>query len=144
MTKDFSVIDKRRKEEELDDPRGVAPASLMQDDVQEVLVTPATNFVHPTSGRVIAQEDRAMDKVGRIILPGKTQRRPTTGTILEVGPGVELFKAGMKVAYGLYSGTVLTFKGWDPKTRINLRVLNVDEILAVVDQKAPELEGVGV
>jgi co-chaperonin GroES (HSP10) len=141
---DFTVTDKRRKKEEVEDPRGVAPASLIEDDVPEIRVTPATNFVHPAAGKIICQEEKAMNKVGMIYIPGKTQKRPTTGIIIEVGEGVEGYEAGDKIAYGLYSGTVLTFKGWDPKTRINFRVLSIDEILAKVDQKSPELEGIGV
>jgi co-chaperonin GroES (HSP10) len=107
-------------------------------------VTPKNLFVHPTAGRIIVQEDEALSQVGMIIIPDKVKKRPTTGVILEVGAGVVDFEVGQKICYGLYSGTVLTFKGWDPKTRINFRLLNVDEILAYVDQQAPELEGVGV
>jgi|SRR6267142_6011717 len=145
MPGEYKVEDKRRKNvEEIDDPRSVAPASLIDDDFEEVLLTPEKNFVHPTSLRIAAQEDKAMKKVGRIILPGKTQRRPTTGTILEVGPDVSGYNVGDRIVYGLYSGTVLTFKGWDPRTRINIRILGLDEILAKVDKETPELEGVGV
>lgn len=143
--KGFTVQDKRRGEKDyLDDPRNVAPVSLLDDDLEEVRLTPETNFVHPSAGKVVAQEDKSMKKVGSIILPGKTQRRPTTGTVLEAGVGCEAYPPGTKIVYGLYSGTVLTFKGWDPKTRINIRVLNVDEILATVSDESPELEGVGV
>jgi co-chaperonin GroES (HSP10) len=141
----FTVTDRRgRGEEEIHDPRGVAPASLIEDDDAVVRVTPETCFIHPTAGRVVVQADKIMNKVGRIIIPGKTQKRPTTGVILKIGKGVEDFEVGDRIAYGLYSGTVLTFKGWDPKTRINFHVLSVEEILAKVDSESPELEGVGV
>jgi len=142
VSKDFTVTDKRGHLN-TDDPRNVAPASLME-DVKEVRIAPEQLFVHPTPGRIIVQEDLALDKVGRIIVPDKVKKRPTTGTILEVGLGVDGYFVGDRVVYGLYSGTVLTFKGWSPKTRINFRILNTDEILAKVDKETPELEGVGV
>lgn len=143
MASDYKVLDKRNKKEELDDPRNVAPASLTE-EIAEVRIKPEECFVHPSSGRIIVQEDVALDRVGRIIIPDKVKKRPTTGIILEIGKGIEDYEVGDKIVYGLYSGTVLTFKGWNPKTRINFRILNVDEILAKVDKDTPELEGVGV
>lgn len=140
----FKVTDKRgRTEDDEISSSSSLPASLLE-ETKEVRITPEKCFVHPTPGRIIVQEDVALDKIGRIIVPEKVKKRPTTGIILELGLGVEGFEVGDKIVYGLYSGTVLTFKGWDPKTRINFRVLNTDEILAKVDKETPELEGVGV
>lgn len=140
---DFKIVDKRRSEDELKTHVAI-PASLNADEVTEVLITKDKLFVHPTPGRILVQGDAAAGKIGRIIMPQKVQRAPTTGIILEVGEGVVGYHEGQKIAYGLYSGTVLTFKGWDPKTRINFRILNQDEILATVDKDSPELEGVGI
>lgn len=141
MTKDFTVTDRRGGKEESQSP---ALPSALRDELEEVLLKPGEQFVHPTAGRILIQGDFALSKVGRIIIPDKVKKAPTTGVILEVGPGVENYQPGQKVVFGLYSGTVLTYKGWDPKTRINFRILSVDEILATQDEKAPELEGVGV
>lgn len=106
-------------------------------------MTKKKHFVHPCAGRVLVQED-TFQYTGRIAIPEALKRRPTTGNILEVGEGVTGFSAGQKIVYGMYSGTVLTFKGWDPETRINFRMLNQDEILGFIDENSPELEGVGV
>lgn len=151
---DFKVIDKRRRvEHEVKTKKQFSkslklqsiPASLEDtEDYKEIRVSPDKCFVHPAPGRIVCQEDHALGKVGRIIVPDSVKKRPTTGTILEVGRGVEGYQVGDRIAYGLYSGTVLTFKGWDPKTKINFRVLGVDEILVTVDKKTPELEGIGV
>ena len=81
---------------------------------------------------------------GKIIIPEVSKRRPTTGTILECGKGADEYQTGQKVVYGLYSGTVVEFKGWDPNTRIVFRILGQDEILARIDDKSPEFLGVGV
>lgn len=138
---EIKVVDKRRR---LDRTPDSIPASLQTEDAKEVRVTPEKCFVHPAPGKIVCQEDVALGKVGRIIVPDSVKKRPTTGTILEVGLGVEGYEVNDRIAYGLYSGTVLTFKGWDPKTKINFRILGVDEILAKIDRKTPELEGIGV
>jgi co-chaperonin GroES (HSP10) len=118
----------------------------------ETEITPKVAFyLKATPGRIIVKEDEFSYK-GRIIIPDKTQRRPTTGTVIDVGEGVgkfeydngepgewiPLFSRGDRLVYGVYSGTVLNFKGQPA-----YRVLGQDEILAVMHGEA-ELEGVGV
>lgn len=93
--------------------------------------------LRPSAGRVVVKED-AFRYEGRIVIPDKVQRRPTTGVIIEVGEGVESYKIGDKVVYGLYSGTVIEFKHHPA-----YRILGVDEVLAVIEGQA-ELVGVGV
>ena len=70
-----------------------------------------------------------------------TQRRPTTGKVIAIGPGVEweALVIGARVVYGLYSGTVINFKN-NPA----FRILQEGEVLSVVKGKKEELEGVGV
>jgi co-chaperonin GroES (HSP10) len=132
------VTDKRgKRDEDGPNPTAISPKKLVK-------VTPKTIFIHPTRGRVIVQED-SFKYGGRIVIPDASKRRPTTGTILEVGKDCyEEFQSGQKVVYGLYSGTVLEFKGFDPETRIIFRVLGQDEILSFVDEKSPEFLGSGV
>lgn len=131
------VVDRRGSRNEVEIPRGEKPKKLVR-------VTPKTVFVHPTRGRIIVQEDNFKYE-GRVIIPEVSKRRPTTGTILEVGKDCyEEFQPGQKVVYGLYSGTVLEFKGWDPETRIIFRVLGQDEILSFVNEESPEFIGTGV
>ncbi len=138
--KAFNVVDRRGDREETQTQ--ALPASMIE-EVKEVRLKPGQNFIHPSRGRILIQEDYALNRVGRIIVPDNIKKRPTTGTILEVGPGVTEYSSGQKIVYGLYSGTVLTYKGWDPKTRINFRMLSEEEILGTQDADAPELEGVG-
>lgn len=134
------VNDKRGKREETE---GIV-RPLVDKPKKLVRVTPKTIFIHPTRGRIIVQEDNFRYE-GRIVIPDASKRRPTTGTILEIGKDVdEIFHVGQKIGYGLYSGTVMEFKGWDPETRIIFRVLGQDEILAIIDEKSPEFIGVGV
>lgn len=146
MSNEFKIVDKRRGEADEQTAAFRTPASLTAEDIKEVRVKPEELFLHPFGARIIVQGDSPLEKVGRIFTPQKVQRAPTTGVILEIGPDVpaDIYQVGMRVAYGMYSGTVLTFKGWDPKSRISFRMLGLDEILGWVDQNSPELEGVGV
>ena len=73
---------------------------------------------------------------GRIVIPDKVQRRPTTGVVKWNGEGVN-YQVGDRLVYGLYSGTVVNFKNHPV-----YRVCSPDEILGVVEGDA-ELEGVG-
>jgi co-chaperonin GroES (HSP10) len=141
---DYKVEDRRGTKTNQEDQReAFAPPVSLFEEIEDVRVTEEQCFVHPGAGRVVVQEDSAMSKVGRIILPDKTKRRPTTVIILKVGKNVSDYEVRDRIIYGLYSGTVLTFKGWDPKTRINFRILSEEEILAKLDMETPELEGVG-
>lgn len=95
-------------------------------------------FLDPTPGRIIVQED-AFQAQGRIIVPDTLKRRPTTGKILAVGDGVyDMLKVGERVVYGLYSGTVINFKGQPA-----FRILGQDEVLSIVRGADLILEGVG-
>jgi chaperonin GroES len=96
-------------------------------------------FMRPTPGRIIVQEDE-FNYRGLIAIPDAAKRRPTTGKILAVGEGVSNpdLQVGIKVVYGLYSGTVINFK-----EQPAFRILGQDEVLAVIDDQNKVLEGVG-
>ena len=96
-------------------------------------------FMRPTPGRIIVREDE-FNYRGLIHVPDSAKRRPTTGKIVAVGEGVTNWdlQVGKKVVYGMYSGTVISFK-----EQPAFRVLGQDEILAVIDDVNLVLEGVG-
>jgi chaperonin GroES len=99
---------------------------------------PVAFFLDPTPGRIIVVEDQFQAQ-GRIIVPDTLKRRPTTGKILAVGDGVyDMLKVGERVVYGLYSGTVINFKGQPA-----FRILGQDEVLSIVRGADLILEGVG-
>ena len=91
----------------------------------------------PAAGRVLVIED-GFKYEGKIVIPDAVKRRPSMGVIETVGDGVESFKQGDRVVYGMYSGTVVNIRHSD-KT---YRVLGVDEVLCTLTGEA-ELEGVG-
>ena len=116
--------------------------------------------LHPAAGKIIVKED-GFKYTGRIVIPEKAERRPTTGKVVAIGEGVgkwedkikdsvlnnysesvfvPYYKEGDHLAYGLYAGTVLQIKG-----QPTFRVLNMDEILCSIESDQDvELEGVGM
>lgn len=95
-------------------------------------------FLVPTPGRIIVQEDIFQER-SRIITPDTAKRRPTTGKILAVGENVyPMLVVGTRVIYGLYSGTVISFKDQPA-----FRILGQDEVLSIVENADLILEGVG-
>lgn len=97
----------------------------------------------PLTGRVLVQED-SFHYTGRLAIPESAKRRPSTGTIVDIGPNTTLAaKIGDKVVYPMYSGTGLRFR--DRETQKDLppmRVLTPEEILCIVEGDA-ELEEAG-
>lgn len=89
-------------------------------------------------GRILVQEDEFAYQ-GKIHIPDAAKRRPTTGKIIDLGKGVdrEIYKLGEKIVYGLYSGTVVNFRGHAP-----FRFLLPDDVLGEVVTE-DQLEGVG-
>lgn len=116
--------------------------------------------IRPTSMRIIVKED-GFKYTGRLIVPDNVQRRPTSGIVEAVGDKVgrleyeqskpaiigeevemkevfvPTFKIGDHVVYGLYSGTVINFKGFP-----TYRSLSEEEIIGWLPTEI-ELEGVG-
>lgn len=93
--------------------------------------------LHPLPGRILVQEDTFM-YTGKLVIPEAAKRRPSTGTIIEIGPDTVIkAKVGDKVLYPMYSGTGLRFR--DRETQKDLppmRVLTPDEILCTVEGDA--------
>jgi co-chaperonin GroES (HSP10) len=92
----------------------------------------------PIGGHILILEDEFVYG-GRIVIPDKVKRPPTTGRIVAIGPLVdpEAVKLGKRVVYGIYAGTPIKMKN-QPLYRSVL----VDELLAYVPENS-ELEAVG-
>jgi co-chaperonin GroES (HSP10) len=90
----------------------------------------------PTPGHLIIEEDGARVAEGRIAIPDKYRRKPTTGIVVSVGAGVTVAEVGQRVLYNLYSGTGIKFK----ETKM-LRSLVPDEVIAIIEGEG-ELEDV--
>lgn len=94
--------------------------------------------LEPIGAHILVLEDE-FTYAGRIIIPDKVQKPPTTGTIVAIGPLVPegSIELGRRVVYGIYAGTVIKIKNL-PK----YRSVTSDELLCYIPDKA-ELEGVG-
>ena len=137
----YKVIDRRGSDEDYkEDINKNIEEQLPQTYKEPKKKLKMTVKLIPSPGRVIVEEDR-FHYGGKIIIPDATQRRPTTGKVIAIGPGVEWesLAIGVRVVYGLYSGTVINFKN-NPA----FRILQEGEILSVVQGDKEELEGVGV
>jgi co-chaperonin GroES (HSP10) len=119
-------------------------------------------FLEPCGDRVIVQEDPFKESSKLISTPNTAKRRPTTGTIIAVGPGVPLtpiykvetkfdttgvqleptststFQVGDHVLFGNFAGTLVQFKH-----RPAYRILSSDEILAKITKSDEQLEAAG-
>lgn len=73
-------------------------------------------------------EDRLMNDVGEVIAIGPTA--------FDVYGGREVWgiKEGQKVMFVRYGGRVVKFPGWDEKVHGLLRIVNDEDIIAVVEE----------
>lgn len=94
--------------------------------------------LEPIGAHILILEDQ-FEYGGRIVIPDKVQKPPTTGTIVALGPLVNSDSVilGRRVVYGIYAGTVIKVKNM-PK----YRSVTEEELLCYIPDKA-ELEGVG-
>jgi co-chaperonin GroES (HSP10) len=78
------------------------------------------------SGTQKAPCEKCSGKGALLVIPEKSERRPTTGTIVSVGEGCKVMQKDSKVMYGSFAGHVVTLG------EIVLRVLHESEILCRV------------
>lgn len=67
-----------------------------------------------------------------IILPGYSQKRPTSGTIIAVGKKANHFQVGLRVVYGEYSGAkqIIEYGGQDTE----IFLMQPSDILALLEE----------
>ncbi len=97
--------------------------------------------IRPLGDRVIVEpndEDEMTFAGGQLVLPDTAKEKPQQGTVLAVGPDVEVKneddvvvgpQVGDLVIYAKYAGT--TFKTRDGKEML---ILRVDDILGVIEE----------
>ena len=84
---------------------------------------------HCTNGRVTCPE--CDGKGGLLVAPETSQRRPTTGRVVSVGPKCEVLKPGNSVLYSNFAGYVVDLARVNGKT--SLRILHESEILCAME-----------
>lgn len=92
----------------------------------------------PLGPRLLILED-GFSYGGRLAIPEKYQRRPTTGVVLLLGPDVPVdnFNEGDHVVYPCFAGTLVESK----RTKKAFRIISYDEVIAKIPKgSALELE----
>jgi len=86
--------------------------------------------IKPMRDCIFVKPDSAETKsAGGLVIPDFSQKRPTTGTILAVGPLVKELKEGQRVVFGEFSGAREVMQ-WD-KDEVELMIMTEEDILAV-------------
>ena len=80
---------------------------------------------HPTPRRYIVLEDE-FHYGGQIHIPDSAKNHPTSGTVVSVGDDCKIMKAGDRVLYAVFSGTIL------PLREARVRVMTEEETLAKI------------
>ncbi len=82
---------------------------------------------------IVKPDDMIKETEGGIILSDATYRRPTTGTIMNVGPDViDELKEGTRVFFGEYSGNKYTFE-WNGED-IECLLMTSEDIFATLER----------
>lgn len=87
-------------------------------------------ILKPSPDQILIEED-AFKYEGLIEIPDKAKRRPTTGTIREIGANITLYKKGQHVLFAQFSGT-----GIKLKNQPHYRVCTEAEILLTIEGDA--------
>ncbi len=89
----------------------------------------------PDGHRIVILQD-GFHYSGRLAIPDSAKRLPTTGHVVRVDDIDVLGQlVGKRVAFGMYSGTLYTFKG-----KSKYRILDSREVQAIIELEDVELE----
>jgi len=96
-----------------------------------------TTHFHPCGDRVLIRPDseggEKRTASGLIIIPDIGKTRPTTGTIVAIGPEcTEAFDTGDKVLFGKYAGSDIKLNEED------VTIVRQEDILGVITEEADE------
>lgn len=94
-------------------------------------------FKRVLNGHLIVQIDEFRYS-GRLVIPEVAKRKPTKGKVLAVADNVTDIAVGDIVLYSQFAGYLLTFAGLPL-----MRTLGRDEVLAILNDDAPEIVAEG-
>jgi co-chaperonin GroES (HSP10) len=75
---------------------------------------------------------------GKLIIPDTAQGKPTKGRVIMVGEDILDIQEGDKILYSQFAGYMLKFED----TPV-MRILGYSEVLAILNEDSPEVEGEG-
>jgi co-chaperonin GroES (HSP10) len=94
-------------------------------------------FKRVMNGHLIVQIDDFAYR-GRIVIPDTAKRKPTKGVVAAVADNITDVKVGEKILYSQFAGYLLKFNDLPL-----YRCIGYDEILAILEDDAPEIEAEG-
>ena len=94
-------------------------------------------FKRVLNDHLIVQID-SFKYTGRIIMPETAKRKPTKGVVIALAKNITDIEVGDKILYSQFAGYLLKFG--DMPT---FRCIGYAEVLAVLDNDAPEIEAEG-
>ncbi|SRR6266436_186451 len=90
--------------------------------------------IRPMPNRAVIKRDGALTQSGRIIIPDKAKRRPTTGTVVEVGSEITKVKPGDRIVFGQWTGTEIGLSNKNNPTEVDyFLIASEDEIVGFLD-----------
>ena len=113
--------------------RGVLPCENCKGTGSSVIVKDG-KCSHCQGGKTMACTECG-GKGGTIVVPEVSERRPTTGKIVSIGPLVENYERGESVLYPSFSGHALDFEAMDLQGNpvvAAIRILQPSDILAKI------------
>ena len=90
--------------------------------------------ITPMNNCIFVLPDMTVDKTeSGIVLSDYTKKRPTSGTIVTVGPDVKTFKKGDRIIYGQYAGAkeIINIAGKEKE----LFLMTENDILALIENE---------
>lgn len=90
--------------------------------------------ITPMRNCIFVLPDTMAEKTqGGIVLSDYTKKRPTSGTIVAVGPEVKTFEIGTRVVYGQYAGAreIIDIAGEEKE----LFLMTEDDILGLIENE---------
>ena len=76
---------------------------------------------------------------GKIYVPDTAKKKPTKGRVICVADDVTDVEVGDKILYSQFAGYLLIFENLP-----QVRILGVSEVLAILNEDAPEVDAGGV
>ena len=84
--------------------------------------------IKPLDNRLTVKVDAVKEKTNSgILVSSETQKKPSTGVVLEVGPKVETLKSGDYITYPDYAGTIVYTDGEE------YLIMREAEVLAILE-----------
>lgn len=86
--------------------------------------------MRPVADRVVIRPHESESQIGDVVIPDSVKEKPSSGTVVAVGPGKPGYdmttKEGDEVIFGMHSGTPFTKDG------INYLILRETDIYSIL------------